>query len=57
MPNNNSRDKRGLASADKRTKERVARAGGQAYHKKRGEHGSDSSSQSSKNQNQSQDNQ
>lgn len=34
-------DKRGLASADKKTREEVARLGGRAYHEKRGQHGSD----------------
>ena len=34
--NNNKNDKRGLASADEETKERVARAGGEAPHDERG---------------------
>jgi hypothetical protein len=38
-------DKRGLASADEETKERVAKAGGEAYHEKRGDHGSDDNTQ------------
>ena len=33
---NNKNDNRGLASADEETKERVARAGGEAPHEKRG---------------------
>jgi hypothetical protein len=37
-----SKDKRGLASADQKTKERVARMGGQAFYEKRGAKGSDS---------------
>lgn len=41
MANN---DKRGLASASKETKKRVARAGGKAHHNKRGAHGSDDNS-------------
>jgi general stress protein YciG len=39
MAQNNTN--RGLASADDQTREEVARKGGQAYHKKRGSHGSD----------------
>jgi hypothetical protein len=39
----NKKDKRGLASADKRTRERVAKMGGEAHHEKRGQHGSDNS--------------
>ncbi len=35
-------DKRGLASADEKTKARVAKMGGEAYHEKRGQKGSDS---------------
>ncbi|NTU73177.1 general stress protein [Candidatus Roizmanbacteria bacterium] len=31
-----AKDKRGLASASEDTRERVARAGGEAYHEKRG---------------------
>lgn len=38
-----SKSKRGLASASEETRERVARAGGKAYHEKRGRHGSDKS--------------
>ena len=34
--NNNKNDKRGLASADEETRERVARAGGEAPHDERG---------------------
>jgi hypothetical protein len=34
-------DNRGLANASKETRERVAKAGGEAPHKKRGQHGSD----------------
>ena len=37
----NKKSNRGLANADDRTKERVAREGGKAYHEKRGAHGSD----------------
>lgn len=33
--------KRGLANASEETRKRVARAGGQAHHNKRGQHGSD----------------
>lgn len=33
---------RGLASASKKTREEVARAGGRAFHRKRGQKGSDS---------------
>lgn len=32
---------RGLASADDKTREEVARKGGQSYHEKRGNHGTD----------------
>jgi hypothetical protein len=47
MPNNNKNaSSRGLRSASKETRRRVARAGGQAYHEKRGQHGSDSNTQS-----------
>lgn len=54
MPNNNKNaGSRGLHHASKATRERVARAGGQAYHAKRGQHGSDSNTQS-KDQDQSQ---
>jgi hypothetical protein len=35
-------DKRGLASADPKTKARVAKMGGKAFHEKRGAKGSDS---------------
>lgn len=45
--NRNSNSKRGLASADDKTKERVAKAGGEAHHNKRGQHGSDSNRQNS----------
>lgn len=38
-------DKRGLASADEQTRHDVAQQGGEAYHEKRGQHGSDSSTQ------------
>jgi len=41
MASDNNNSKRGLASASDETKERVARAGGKAYHEKRGQHGSD----------------
>jgi hypothetical protein len=34
--NNNKNDKRGLASADEETRERVARAGGEAPYDERG---------------------
>lgn len=44
MANNNDNAKRGLASASKETRARVARAGGKAHHNKRGAHGSDNSS-------------
>lgn len=37
-----SDDKRGLASASQKTREKVARMGGEAYHAKRGRKGSDS---------------
>lgn len=37
----NKRSNRGLANADQETRIRVARAGGQAYHQKRGNHGTD----------------
>lgn len=40
--NARSDDKRGLASADQKTKERVAKMGGTAFHEKRGAKGSDS---------------
>jgi hypothetical protein len=39
---NKTRDKRGLASADQKTREKVARMGGEAYHARRGAKGSDS---------------
>jgi hypothetical protein len=39
--NTNSDDKRGLKSASKATRTRVARLGGAAYHEKRGAKGSD----------------
>lgn len=39
MAKNNSN--RGLASADEQTRKKVAQKGGQAYHQKRGKHGSD----------------
>jgi hypothetical protein len=43
MAGNQSRNsKRGLASASKETRQRVARAGGKAHHNKRGRNGSDS---------------
>lgn len=44
--NKETRDKRGLASADQKTREKVAKMGGQAYHEKRGQKGSDSRRQS-----------
>jgi hypothetical protein len=37
-----NKSNRGLASASKETRRRVARAGGQAHHDKRGQKGSDS---------------
>jgi hypothetical protein len=40
---NNKDDKRGLASADEKTKKRVSSMGGRAHHEKRGQHGSDNS--------------
>lgn len=42
MATTRSKDKRGLASADAKTRQRVARLGGSAYHEKRGARGSDS---------------
>ena len=42
MADNQTRSKRGLASASKATRERVARMGGKAHHDKRGRNGSDS---------------
>jgi len=42
MANTSGKDKRGLASADEQTKQRVAKMGGSAYHEKRGARGSDS---------------
>jgi hypothetical protein len=42
MATSSRKDKRGLASADEKTKQRVARLGGSAYHEKRGARGSDS---------------
>lgn len=42
---NQGKSKRGLASADKQTREEVARKGGQAYHEKRGPKGSDNNNQ------------
>jgi len=42
MANTNGKDKRGLASADAKTKQRVAKMGGSAFHQKRGASGSDS---------------
>jgi hypothetical protein len=39
----NKSSKRGLASASDETKQRVAKAGGQAHHEKRGQNGSDNS--------------
>jgi hypothetical protein len=38
------KSKRGLASADEKTKKKVASMGGSAYHEKRGAKGSDSTS-------------
>jgi hypothetical protein len=40
--NSSNNSNRGLASADEKTKQRVAKMGGQAHHDKRGNHGSDS---------------
>ena len=37
-----SKDRRGLASASPSTKKRVATMGGEAFHQKRGQKGSDS---------------
>lgn len=37
----NSKSNRGLASADDKTKQRVAKMGGEAHHDKRGAHGTD----------------
>jgi hypothetical protein len=39
------KSKRGLASADEKTKKKVASMGGSAYHEKRGAKGSDSTDQ------------
>jgi hypothetical protein len=39
--NDKNNDKRGLASADQKTREEVARKGGEAYHEQRGNHGTD----------------
>lgn len=50
--NSNSNSNRGLANASDKTKERVARDGGKAFHEKRGQHGSDSKDQGSSNKNQ-----
>jgi len=36
-----TKSKRGLASADEKTRQRVAKLGGEAHHDKRGNHGSD----------------
>lgn len=47
----NSDNNRGLANADKKTREEVARQGGEAYHEKRGQHGSDQKSQTGKDKN------
>lgn len=44
MPKNSNR---GLASADAKTRKDVASKGGQAYHAKRGQHGSDNNTQNS----------
>lgn len=43
MANNQNTSNRGLASADEKTKKRVASMGGSAPHQKRGQSGSDSS--------------
>jgi hypothetical protein len=43
VENNDRKSRRGLASASKKTRQEVARLGGQAYHEKRGQKGSDSS--------------
>jgi hypothetical protein len=40
--NKEGKSTRGLASASKKTRQEVARLGGQAYHEKRGQKGSDS---------------
>jgi hypothetical protein len=45
MTSSKNTESRGLASADAQTRERVARAGGKAYHEKRGAHGTDHKSQ------------
>jgi hypothetical protein len=48
MADNNSSDKndsRGLASADDRTRELVAKAGSEIHHEKRGAHGTDKKNQ------------
>lgn len=50
MATNNSKNSedRGLKKASKRTKERVAKAGGKAFHAQRGNHGSDSKDKDNK---------
>jgi hypothetical protein len=47
MAGNKNSDNRGLASADAKTRERVARAGGKAFHQKRGANGTDHKGQES----------
>lgn len=42
MAESESKSRRGLASASKKTRTEVARMGGSAYHAKRGKKGSDS---------------
>lgn len=42
MAERDKKSRRGLASASEETRQRVASAGGSAYHKKRGQKGSDS---------------
>lgn len=46
-----SDSERGLAKANKKTRTDVARKGGEAYHEKRGQHGSDQKSQEGKGKN------
>jgi hypothetical protein len=38
----NNKSNRGLAAADEKTKQRVAKMGGEAHHDKRGANGTDS---------------
>ncbi len=42
--NKDNKSNRGLANADEKTRKDVARKGGEAYHEKRGQHGSDDNS-------------